>query len=68
MSTSVTDVDYHAFKDNGGIGENGDRLVIVYVAPGKKIEFSNYRLEGIGSNYPWATLEHENRIQIVEKE
>ena len=71
LCTSVPDVNSNvAFKDNGGIGENGpkDRLVTVYVAPGKKIEFSNYRPEGGSSYYPWATLENENRIQIVEKE
>lgn len=68
LCTSVPDVDSNfAFKYNG---ENGpkDRLVTVYVAPGKKIEFSDYRPEGSGSNFPWQTLENESRIIIVEKE
>lgn len=68
LCTSVPDVDSNfAFKYNG---ENGpkDRLVTVYVAPGKKIKFSDYRPEDSGSNFPWATLENENRITIVEKE
>ena len=71
LCTSVPNVDSNfAFKDNGGIGENGpkDRLVTVYVATGKKIEFSDYRPEGSGSYFPWRTLENENRITIVEKE
>lgn len=68
LCTSVPDVDSNfAFKYNG---ENGpkDRLVTVYVAPGKKIDFSDYRPEGSGSNFPWKTLENKNRIRIVEKE
>ena len=71
LCTSVPNVDSNfAFKDNGGIGENGpkDRLVTVYVATGKKIQFSDYRPEGSGSYFPWRTLENENRIRIVEKE
>ena len=71
LCTSVPNVDYHAFEDNGRFGENGmeDRLVTVYVASGMKNEFLDYCLEGGGSNYhPWATLENENRIEIVEKE
>lgn len=68
LCTSVPDVDSNfAFKYNG---ENGpkDRLVTVYVAPGKKIEFSDYRPESSGSYFPWKTLENKNRIRIVEKE
>ena len=69
LCTSVPDVDSNfAFKDNGGIGENGDRLVTVYVASGMRDYFLNYCPEGSWSNYPWTTLENENRITIVEKE
>lgn len=72
LCTSVPNVDSNfAFKNNGGIGENGmeDRLVTVYVASEMKNAFFNYRPEGSWpNNYPWATLENENRIKIVEKE
>ena len=69
LCTSVPYVDSNfAFKDNGGIGENGDHLVTVYVASGMKNVFSNYCPEGSLSNQPWATLEYENRIKIEEKE
>ena len=67
LCTNVPNVDSNAaFIDNGENYE--EREVTVYVAPGKKIEFSNYRPEGGSSYYPWATLENENRIKIVEKE
>ena len=67
LCTNVPNVDSNAaFIDNGENYE--EREVTVYVAPGKKIEFSNYRPEGGSSYYPWATLENENRIKSVEKE
>ncbi len=67
LCTNVPNVDSNAaFIDNGENYE--EREVTVYVAPRKKIEFSNYRPEGGSSYYPWATLENENRIKIVEKE
>ena len=67
LCTNVPNVDSNAaFIDNGENYE--EREVTVYVDPGKKIEFSNYRPEGGSSYYPWATLENENRIKIVEKE
>ena len=43
-------------------------LRLDYVASGMKNDFSNYYPEGNWYNTPWATLENENRIKIVEKQ